>query len=327
VRGDANGENWSAPILTVDAPGFIRAFDPCLWVDPQGRMWLFWAQALARWDGRGGVWYTRSDNPDAAKPTWTPPRRISDGVMLNKPIVDSRGRWLLPIGQWDRPVSIEATNKSHNLGLSAAAIAAGTHDPGADRGISFVYESTDKGRTFRRVGGAKIPEIGHNEHMVVERRDGSLWMLARTLFGLGDSVSTDGGKTWSPGKDAGIPHPVSRFFLRRLASGALLLVRHAPPEIKLSGSGSRSHLTAFVSDDDGRTWSGGLLLDERAGVAYPDGVQAPDGTITVIYDRNRTGEREVLTARFREEDARAGRDASGQVRLRGLVFRGSQPGR
>ena len=104
-------------------------------------------------------------------------------------------------------------------------------------------------------------------------------------------------------------------------------MRHAPPEVKLSGAGSRSHLTAFVSDDDGRTWTGGLLLDERAGVAYPDGVQAPDGTITVIYDRNRTGEREILTARFREEDARAGRDASGQVRLRGLVFRGSQAGR
>ncbi len=54
-----------------------------------------------------------------------------------------------------------------------------------------------------------------------------------------------------------MPHPTSRFFVRRLKSGALLLVKHGPLDKRVK----REQLTAFVSDDDGKTWQGGLLLD------------------------------------------------------------------
>jgi hypothetical protein len=59
---------------------------------------------------------------------------------------------------------------------------------------------------------------------------------------------------------------------------------------------------AFVSRDDGLTWSRGLLLDQRPGVSYPDGQQAEDGTIHLVYDRDRTGEREIVQVSFREAD-------------------------
>jgi hypothetical protein len=74
-----------------------------------------------------------------------------------------------------------------------------------------------------------------------------------------------------------------------------------------------------VSKDDGRTWLGGLPLDARPGVSYPDGDEAPDGTIRLIYDRNRTSDKEILMACFAEADALAGKDVSGKVRLRVLV--------
>jgi hypothetical protein len=45
-------------------------------------------------------------------------------------------------------------------------------------------------------------------------------------------------------------------------------------------------MTAFVSENDGATWKGGLLLDERES-SYPDGVQAEDSTLFVIYDHQR----------------------------------------
>ena len=80
-----------------------------------------------------------------------------------------------------------------------------------------------------------------------------------------------------------IPH--ARFFIRRLASGKLLLVKHDPPDGK-----TRSHLTAYLSDDDGATWEGGLMIDERPGVSYPDGVQAPDGTLYEVSNRPRKPE-------------------------------------
>jgi hypothetical protein len=151
--------------------------------------------------------------------------------------------------------------------------------------------------------------------MVVELGDGRLWMLVRTGYGIGQSFSSDGGHTWSPGGPSWIPHiPAARFLIRRLSSGKLLLVKHTPPDGK-----TRAHLTAHLSADDGRCWYGGLLLDERAGVSYPDGVQAPDGTIYLIYDYSRQGEKQILMATFTEEDVAAEADVSGKVRLRVLV--------
>lgn len=117
------------------------------------------------------------------------------------------------------------------------------------------------------------------------RRDGSLWMLVRTYSWIGQSVSTDRGKTWGQSGPSGIRRPSTRFFIRRLKSGRLLMVKHNPPSIRF-----RSHLTAYLSDDDGKSWSGGLLLDERNGVSYPDGVEADNGKINVIYDRGRDTE-------------------------------------
>jgi len=149
--------------------------------------------------------------------------------------------------------------------------------------------------------------------MIVERRDGSLLMLRRTRYGIGKSFSLDSGKTWSQVVDSGIPHVSSRFFVRRLHSGNLLLVRHQsmkstdengkPRKLK------RTHLTAFLSDDDGETWKGGLVLEKRA-CSYPDGFQAPDGTISIIYDYERRAAKMILLARFAEEDILVGRFGS-----------------
>jgi hypothetical protein len=112
----------------------------------------------------------------------------------------------------------------------------------------------------------------------------------------------------------------TRFFLRRLQSGALLLVRNDAPER------GRSHMTAFLSDDDGASWRGGLLLDQRES-PYTDGVQAANGAIYVIYDHQRytlnrdgaEGVGSVVMATFREEDVRAGRPVTEGVRLRAVI--------
>jgi hypothetical protein len=93
-----------------------------------------------------------------------------------------------------------------------------------------------------------------------------------------------------------------------------------------SPDGKRSHMTAFVSDDDGATWKGGLLLDERES-SYPDGAQAEDGTLFIIYDHqrytlNRAGKRgvgSVVMATFREADIRAARAVTDQSRLRVVI--------
>jgi predicted neuraminidase len=164
--------------------------------------------------------------------------------------------------------------------------------------------------------------------MIVERRDGSLWMLVRTNYGIGESVSKDGGRSWSTLKPSSIPHVNSRFFIRRLRSGKLFLVRNNPGEGNFAQGkkwGVRSHMTAYLSDDDGASWQGGLLLDERTQVSYPDGDQAEDGTICLTYDYDRYNAREIYMASFREEDVASGKPVSDAVRLRVLINKATAP--
>ena len=99
--------------------------------------------------------------------------------------------------------------------------------------------------------------------------------------------------------------------MRRLKSGTLLLIKHGAIDEKVS----REKLMAFVSDDDGATWTGGLMIDDRDHVTYPDGVQAADGTIYVVYDYNRTPDGVIQLAVFTEDDVRAGKPVSDKVRL------------
>ena len=301
ASSDDRGETWSKPILAIDpdGPGPIRAYDPAMWTDPNGRVWLFWAQGGSWWDGRSGTWAMTCEDPDAENAQWSDPRRLFDGIMMCRPTVDAEGRWLFPASIWQvTPNSIPELRR----------------DMGDLKGAN-IFVSTDEGKTFSHLGQARTPKADatFDEHMIVQRKDGSFWVLLRTKYGIGEATSTDGGKTFTPVTPSAIKHTSARFFIRRLNSGALLLVKHGP---KVEEKTGRSHLTAFVSDDDGQTWNGGLLLDERGGVSYPDGIQNRDGTIYIIYDYSRTGSKQILMARITEDDVRASKLVSDASKLR-----------
>lgn len=313
VTSDDGGKSWSAPVLIVDpVDPNIRAFDPCLWLDPQNRLWLFWAQAFGCYDGRFGLWAAVSRNADVASPEWSAPRRISDGIMMNKPTLAANGDWHLPVSIWP-------AREAHRPPFY--------FDPGGQTG-AWDLISRDSGLTFQFLGKADDQEKRvFDEHMLVERRDGTWWMLSRTRIGIWENVSTDHGKHWAAGERSSIPHINSRFFIRRLASGNLLLVRHNHFPTDGGDWPPRSHLTAFLSGNDGLTWQGGLLLDERVGVSYPDGTQLPDGTIHVVYDFNRTKDKHILLATFTEEDVLAGKWISPKARKAHLINQATAEGK
>ena len=298
-----DGERWSDPDLVVDPPGVVRAFDPCLWVDPLDRLWLFWAQEYAKWDGRAGVWAIMTPDP-TTEDAWSEPRRLCDGIMMNKPTVIADDEWLFPATRWDRPIG--AYSHLDKSGVTLEDIRKYTDPVDVGRTPTTVWASTDYGQSVTQRGGAQVPNgvQSPDEQMIVQLKDGRLWMLIRTTYGIGESFSSDGGRTWTPVRESGLEHPETRFFIRRLASGTLLLVKHADP-------GNRTDLSAYVSTDDGASWSGGLLLDGRDSVSYPDGFEGPDGTIYVTYDRERHGATEILLATFDEDAAATG---EGEVR-------------
>ena len=61
------------------------------------------------------------------------------------------------------------------------------------------------------------------------------------------------------------------------------------------------------------------MLDVRPEISYPDGFEAPDGRIYVVYDRERTKAREILMAVFRPEDVLEGYLVSPDARMRVLI--------
>jgi predicted neuraminidase len=288
TSGD-DGKTWSE-VLVVDPDegGPVRAYDPQLWSAPDGKLRWVWAQTVGHEGSVAGVWFVEITNPDSEQPRHGKPRRVTDGIMMCKPLVLSSGEWALPASTWRK------TNHSARMVVS-----------------------TDRGKTWEVRGACNVPEDvrAFDEHMFIERKDGSLWLLARTRYGIGESVSTDRGVTWPDLKHSAIAHPSARFFIRRLDSGNLLLVKHGP----IAQRTGRSHLTAFLSTDDGKTWGGGLLLDARSGVSYPDGQQTSDGIIRIIYDFSRTSSRHILMASFREQDVAAGKPVTDSAKLRQLV--------
>ena len=274
-----------------------RCYDPCIWIDPLGRLWFTWGVAPDH-----AVWAAVCDDPDANELIWSEPKVIGEEVMMNKPTVLSSGEWLFPIAVWDL---IENAG-----GANGVADASGRQSEQSER-LAFVYKTDDNGETFRRLGGCSVPQRSFDEHMVLEAKDGRLAMYVRTKYGIGVSYSEDKGLTWSAGEDSGLGGPCSRFFIRRLKSGRILLINH----YNYTG---RSHLTAMLSEDDGKTWPYKLLLDERVNVSYPDATENDDGYIYITYDRERGGflnslekvyasAREVLVAKITEEDIIAGK--------------------
>ena len=305
TSGDG-GKTWSEPLFAIDAPGPLRALDPGLWTDPDGRVWLFYGQVYSYWDGRCGVWATHPLDPEAADTEWTTPVRLCDGFMKNKPIVDSQGRWLLPV----EFMKLDPTKG--NLGNWSPMTDEHAH-PMPEMRAANVFVSTDKGAAVSFLGQSAIPtaQMDCMENMVVERGNGTLWMLSRTTYGIGEATSSDGGTTWTGTTASTIKNPNSRFFIGRLRSGCLLLVKNGPVDVKTD----RRQIMAYVSNDDGATWTGGLTLDARENVSYPDAAQDGDGFIHVVHDHDRTQTRQIVHHRFTEADVRAGHLVSAGSRL------------
>lgn len=303
---DDGGESFSSCTAVVEHPDpACRIYDPNLWLAPDGRLWMFYTQARGFNDGRSGVWAVICNDPDADTLTWSAPRRIANGIMMNKPLIMKNQEWLFPCAIWcDASGSIPA--ERHGL---------------ENEQFSNVYSSVDEGKTIVLKGHADVPNRSFDEHMLVEKKDGTLWMLVRTFDGIGESFSYDGGATWTPGRKSHIDGPCSRFHIRRLKSGRLLMINHYQFDQRIDvedimNQGNvkswkgRSHLTAMLSEDDGQTWPYTLLVDERNEVSYPDAAEANDGYIYVTYDWERVKQREILMAKFTEEDILQGKLSS-----------------
>ena len=283
TSGD-DGASWIGPVLVVDPPyEGVRAFDPNLWTDPDGKVWLIWTQSYGHDDGRCGVWAITTENPESENPKWSNPIRFANGVGICDPIVLENqvgelpaGTWLFPAAIWDRAYGHAGfeTEKHPNVYVSY------------DKGTTWSYYSSVPTTQFKRT---------YDENMIVENSDGTLSMYIRTEGGIEISTSSDG-KSWTPSVYAGITQASARFWIGRLDEETLLAVYNAE---------GRSQMTAALSYDDGKTWTHKLLIYAPYSM-YPDVHIDDKGVIYIITCENPYTNMKINMARLTKADIEAG---------------------
>ena len=174
------------------------------------------------------------------------------------------------------------------------------------------------------------------------------------------STSSDGGKTWKEvfvfdpsellGGGASDPMQFSintKCILKTLPSGRVLLVAN---DVQMKEEGgktiyyytdesgidrelekhktARTCMTAYLSDDDGKTFSHRMLLWDEGQISYPSTTLSKDGTIYIVYDQGRgvIGQHTIFLSKITEEDILAGKLVKDESSLNHIVSRPSDQG-
>jgi predicted neuraminidase len=228
----------------------LPCWNPVLYQPPNGPLMLFYKVGPNPREWWGMV--TTSANGGR---TWTPPRRLPDGILgpiKNKPV-------RLRDGTLVSPSSTES---------------------GDARPIWRVHfeRSTDGGKTWTRVAPASRgpAEVNAIQPTILVRGD-SLTALVRTQSRhVYATWSADGGKTWSALSEVGLPNPNAGIDGITLRDGRHLLVYN-------NSATARTPLTIGLSDD-ARAWTPVLALETEPGeYSYPAVIQTNDGLVHITY--------------------------------------------
>lgn len=146
------------------------------------------------------------------------------------------------------------------------------------RHATVTFVSDDLGQTWQRgdlidYGVGAHDHAGSIEGTVIERGDGSLYLLLRTESGFLWEAGSADGLHWTGLRKTSIPSVTCCAQMARLADGRVALLWNAPVRHDPANKTSRAELSLAFSDDDARTWSSPLVVAanyQPAGrVSYP----------------------------------------------------------
>jgi predicted neuraminidase len=306
ARKARGAKTWSAPFVLADTPGFPDT-NPCLFIDPQKRLWLFWTTILDNhWESALLKYRRTSDFQRSGPPRWQAGdvlhlkpgpqftaqvlqgvERVSAGPLPDlKP--DEFQRWLADNRS-------RATNRlSSRLGWMTR-----TH-PYARDGRRFILPLYSDGFDFSLMalsddGGENwrvsdpLIKVGSVQPALVGKRNGTLVAFMRDNGSRAHCVqrsqSTDGGQTWSPVTGSDRPDPGAGVDVAGLRNGHWVLVNN-------DLENERHRLAVALSEDEGQTWpwirhlERDTAADIKAGAGsyhYPSVIQAADGSLHVTY--------------------------------------------
>lgn len=147
------------------------------------------------------------------------------------------------------------------------------------RHATVMFVSDDKGKTWQRsnvldYGIGAHDHAGSIEGSVIERKDGSLYLLLRTESGyLWEAISNDGGLKWEGLMQSNLKSVTCCPQMARLSDGRVALLWNAPPRHLPQNGTSRAELSLAFSSDDGASWTKPVIVAANyAGggrVSYP----------------------------------------------------------
>lgn len=227
------GKTWSKPVVLQKNVGKKNVMSVSLLRLASGKIIFVYLRKNSLKDC---VPYLRVSADEAR--TWSEPVRVTpdDGyhVLNNARVVQlSTGRLIAPV----------CTMRN-------------VWKPG-DHGVTWCYFSDDEGKTWRKGKGCvDLPKRGAMEPGVVEKRDGSVFMILRTQLGrVYVCTSADGGDTFSKAKPSPVVAPESPATISKIPQTKdWLLVFNHNYEEGAGHCGRRTPLTTAISKDEGKTW-------------------------------------------------------------------------
>lgn len=305
ARKRAGQNAWTPPFVLADAPGFPDT-NPCLFVDPQDRLWLFWQTILANeWHTALCRFKVSDDFQSADCPRW---QRADDLVLRPGPefaelvrrhdasirssLASTPDDQRRKLDEYLQERSRRAGDKFfsrlgwmtrvHPVALSEKRLVVPLYSDGYDFSIMAISE--DCGETWH--ASAPLVSLGGVQPSLARRKNGSLVAYMRDNGPPPKRVlaaeSADAGESWGPVDDTDIPNPGSGLELLVLKSGNWLLVNNDTEQ-------GRHRLSVWISDDEGATWRWKRSVEdfppgeESNTASYPSVIQARDGTIHLTY--------------------------------------------
>lgn len=321
------GKTWKE-VFVFDQSELLGAgaSDPLLWKDPKGNIRFISTRNM---DFRGmedefatSAWEFTMLDPEKEHTPWSEPRLLGNkNISVMKPLIFPDGTIMRSIDDF----KLVGTDKVR---------------------IRFLKEDVDGKPIFvSELPGD--PEARFAEQMPIIRKDGSLLTFYRTTKWQKFAESFDGGKTWKPGGFYHMQFSIdTKCILKRLPSGRVLLVANDVQmkeqngetifyytdkdgnQIVLEAQFARQRMSAYLSDDDARTFPHKLLLCDKGRISYPSSTLDKDGSIYIAYDQGRSvpGQQTIFLSKITEQDILAGKLVNDKSFLNSIVSRPSDHG-
>lgn len=325
------GKTWKE--VFVFEPGLLGggASDPLLWKDPKGNIRFI---GVRNWDFKGkedefstSAWEFTMLEPENEYTAWSAPRLLGNKNMsIMKPLIFPDGTIMRPMDDFSFHPFADNPDKVR---------------------IRFLKEDVDGSPIFISEFPADA-DASFAEQMPIIREDGSLFTFYRAVRGQKYAESFDGGKTWKLGGYYHMQFSINtKCILKRLPSGRVLLVANDVQMREEDGQSifyytdeggnrrdlekperGRTRMTAYLSDDDGQSFTHKMLLCDEGQISYPSATLGKDGSIYIVYDQGRgiIGQHTIFLSRITEEDILAGKLVNDESFLNNIVSRPSDQG-